>query len=170
MPIVQIVFYAFALVLTAASVMVITVRNPVYAALFLVLAFFSCTAIWILLEAEFLAIVLVLVYVGAVMVLFLFVVMMLDINLAPLVMDNPFAQSKSEIKYMEAALVRAPTIASPTDAYRFAIRPGENVPTAPAGSWKSNWSRPKLQPEAYSPRVSNPGMPFSIPSGPTLRR
>lgn len=49
-----------------------------------------------------------------------------DINLAPLVMDNPFAQSKSEIKYMEAALVRAPTIASPTDAYRFAIRSGEN--------------------------------------------
>jgi glycosyltransferase involved in cell wall biosynthesis len=49
-----------------------------------------------------------------------------DINLAPLVMDNPFAQSKSEIKYMEAALVRVPTIASPTDAYRYAIRPGEN--------------------------------------------
>ena len=49
-----------------------------------------------------------------------------DINLAPLAMDNPFAQSKSEIKYMEAALVRAPTIASPTDAYRFAIRSGEN--------------------------------------------
>ena len=49
-----------------------------------------------------------------------------DINLAPLVMDNPFAQSKSEIKYMEAALVRAPTVASPTDAYRYAIRPGEN--------------------------------------------
>jgi O-antigen biosynthesis protein len=49
-----------------------------------------------------------------------------DINLAPLVMDNPFAQSKSEIKYMEAALVRVPTIASPTDAYRYAIHPGEN--------------------------------------------
>ena len=84
MPIVQMVFYAFALVLTAAAVMVITVRNPVYAALFLVLAFFSSTAIWMLLEAEFLAIVLVLVYVGAVMVLFLFVGMMLDINIARL--------------------------------------------------------------------------------------
>lgn len=59
----------------------ITVRNPVHAALFLVLAFFSSAAIWLLLEAEFLAITLVLVYVGAVMVLFLFVVMMLDINL-----------------------------------------------------------------------------------------
>jgi NADH-quinone oxidoreductase subunit J len=84
MPITEIVFYVFSLILTGAAVMVITVRNPVYAALFLVLAFFSSAAIWMLLEAEFLSIVLVLVYVGAVMVLFLFVVMMLDINLAPL--------------------------------------------------------------------------------------
>ena len=84
MPITEIVFYFFSLVLTGAAVMVITVRNPVYAALFLVLAFFSSAAIWMLLEAEFLAIVLVLVYVGAVMVLFLFVVMMLDINTTPL--------------------------------------------------------------------------------------
>jgi len=64
-------------------VSVITVRNPVYAVLFLVLAFFSAAAIWLLLEAEFLAIILIVVYVGAVMVLFLFVVMMLDINLVP---------------------------------------------------------------------------------------
>jgi len=84
MPITQIVFYVFSLVLVAASVAVITVRNPVYAVLFLVLAFFSASAIWMLLEAEFLAIILILVYVGAVMVLFLFVIMMLDINLAPL--------------------------------------------------------------------------------------
>ena len=84
MPIYEIVFYAFSLVMLGAAVMVITVRNPVYAALCLVLAFFSASAIWILLEVEFLAIVLILVYVGAVMVLFLFVVMMLDINLAPL--------------------------------------------------------------------------------------
>jgi NADH-quinone oxidoreductase subunit J len=81
---VQILFYFFATVLVAASVRVITVRNPVHAALFLVLAFFSMASIWLLLEEEFLAIVLVLVYVGAVMVLFLFVVMMLDINLASL--------------------------------------------------------------------------------------
>jgi NADH-quinone oxidoreductase subunit J len=67
-----------------AASMVITVKNPVHAALFLVLAFFSSAAIWLLLEAEFLAIALVLVYVGAVMVLFLFVVMMLDVNLAEL--------------------------------------------------------------------------------------
>src|SRR5450631_2974113 len=75
-----IVFYLFAALAVFAAVSVITARNPVYAALFLVLAFFSMAGIWLLLEAEFLAITLVLVYVGAVMVLFLFVVMMLDIN------------------------------------------------------------------------------------------
>ena len=80
----ELIFYAFSLVLVLASVAVITVRNPVYSVLFLVLAFFSAAAIWLLLEAEFLAIILVVVYVGAVMVLFLFVVMMLDINLVPL--------------------------------------------------------------------------------------
>lgn len=79
-----IIFYFFAAVLVFAAGMVVTVRNPVFAALFLVLAFFTSAAIWILLEAEFLALTLVLVYVGAVMVLFLFVVMMLDINLAVL--------------------------------------------------------------------------------------
>ena len=77
-------FYIFAAILLFAATMVVTVRNPVRAALFLVLAFFTSAAIWLLLEAEFLAIVLVLVYIGAVMVLFLFVVMMLDMNLAPL--------------------------------------------------------------------------------------
>ncbi len=75
-----IVFYLFSTILVLASVAVVTVRNSVFAALFLVLAFFTCAALWILLEAEFLSLVLVLVYVGAVMVLFLFVVMMLDIN------------------------------------------------------------------------------------------
>jgi len=84
MPIYEIVFYAFSLVMLAGAVMVITVRNPVYAALSLVLTFFSASALWMLLEVEFLAIILILVYVGAVMVLFLFVVMMLDINVAPL--------------------------------------------------------------------------------------
>src|SRR5918996_4234709 len=76
------VFYFFAAVLLFAALRVITSRNPVHAALFLVLAFFTSAGIWLQLQAEFLAIVLVLVYVGAVMVLFLFVVMMLDINLA----------------------------------------------------------------------------------------
>ena len=78
------IFYVFAAIMVFAGTMVVSVRNPVHAALFLVLAFFSSAALWLMLEAEFLAIVLVLVYVGAVMVLFLFVVMMLDINVAPL--------------------------------------------------------------------------------------
>jgi NADH-quinone oxidoreductase subunit J len=73
-------FYAFSAIMIIAATRVITARNPVHAALFLVLAFFNAAGIWMLLKAEFLAIVLVLVYVGAVMVLFLFVVMMLDIN------------------------------------------------------------------------------------------
>ena len=80
----QAIFYIFAGLLVFASAMVITLRNPVKSALFLVLAFFSAACLWLLLSAEFLAIVLVLVYVGAVMVLFLFVVMMLDIDLARL--------------------------------------------------------------------------------------
>ncbi len=79
-----ILFYVFGAILLGAALAMISVRNPVHAALFLVLAFFAAAAIWLLAEAEFLAIVLVLVYVGAVMVLFLFVVMMLDINLARL--------------------------------------------------------------------------------------
>jgi NADH-quinone oxidoreductase subunit J len=75
------VFYFVSAILVYASLRVVTLRNPVHAALHLVLAFFSASGIWILLQAEFLAIALILVYVGAVMVLFLFVVMMLDINI-----------------------------------------------------------------------------------------
>jgi NADH-quinone oxidoreductase subunit J len=84
MSIVEILFYVFAVFLITAAVGVITARNPVHCALFLVLAFFHSAVIWLLMEAEFLAIVLLLVYVGAVMVLFLFVVMMLDVNVAKL--------------------------------------------------------------------------------------
>jgi NADH-quinone oxidoreductase subunit J len=75
-----VVFYGFAAILVLAALRVVTSRNPVHAALWLVLSFFSAAGVWMLLQAEFLAIVLVLVYVGAVMVLFLFVVMMLDVN------------------------------------------------------------------------------------------
>ena len=99
MPIYEIVFYAFSAILLAAAVAVITVRNPVFAALCLVLAFFSSAAIWMLLEVEFLAIILVLVYVGAVLVLFLFVVMMLDINVEPL--------REGFIRYLPAGVVVA---------------------------------------------------------------
>ena len=80
----EFIFWFFAAILVFAALRVITARNPVHAALFLVLAFCTSAGLWIQLEAEFLGIALVLVYVGAVMVLFLFVVMMLDINLARL--------------------------------------------------------------------------------------
>ena len=106
---VQIVFYSLSAVLVASAVMVITARNPVHAALFLVLAFFTSAGVWLLLEAEFLAIILVLVYVGAVMVLFLFVVMMLDINLAPLregfIRYLPVGIAVAAIVVVELALV-----------------------------------------------------------------
>ena len=91
------IFYVFALIMVFAAARVITVRNPVYAAMFLVLTFFTAAAIWMLLEAEFLAITLVLVYVGAVMVLFLFVVMMLDINVEPL--------REGFVKYLPAGIL-----------------------------------------------------------------
>jgi NADH-quinone oxidoreductase subunit J len=77
---VEILFWAFATILCVSALGLITVRNPVHSALLLVLCFFTSAAIWLLIEAEFLAVILILVYVGAVMVLFLFVVMMLDIN------------------------------------------------------------------------------------------
>ncbi len=80
----SLVFYSLSAILLLAAVRVVIARNPVHSALALVLAFFSAAGLWVLLEAEFLAITLVLVYIGAVMVLFLFVVMMLDINLEEL--------------------------------------------------------------------------------------
>jgi NADH-quinone oxidoreductase subunit J len=105
----SILFYFFAVILVAAAATVITVRNPVHAVLFLVLAFFTSAALWLMLEAEFLAIALVLVYVGAVMVLFLFVVMMLDINLAPLregfIKYLPVGAVVAGIMFVEMAMV-----------------------------------------------------------------
>ena len=104
-----ILFYVFATVLVAAALGVIITRNPVYAALSLVLCFVTSAALWLLIEAEFLAIVLVLVYVGAVMVLFLFVVMMLDINLDVLHRDFkkfvPIASIVGAIIIIETALI-----------------------------------------------------------------
>lgn len=81
------IFYVFAVVLVLSALKVITAKNPVHAALYLVLSFFTAAALWMLLQAEFLAILLVLVYVGAVMVLFLFVVMMVDIDIEHLRRD-----------------------------------------------------------------------------------
>lgn len=103
MPIIEIVFYLFSAVLIASAISVVTVGNPVYAVLFLVLSFFSAACIWLLLQAEFLAIVLVLVYVGAVMVLFLFVVMMLDVG----------GQSKGQfVRYLPVGLLVAVAMAA----------------------------------------------------------
>ncbi|WP_020396160.1 NADH-quinone oxidoreductase subunit J [Thiolinea disciformis] len=103
MTFVQFLFNIYAGITIAAAIGVVTVRNSVYAALCLILTFFSSAAIWILLEAEFLGIVLVLVYVGAVMVLFLFVIMMLDINREQLV--------ERFIKYLPAGIAVAVIIA-----------------------------------------------------------
>ena len=104
-----VLFYIFALLLVVSGLKVITSRNPVSSALFLVLAFFNAAAIWMLLQAEFLAILLVLVYVGAVMVLFLFVVMMLDINLDEIGRDFkkfvPVASIVGAIIIIETALI-----------------------------------------------------------------
>ena len=92
-------FYAFATVMVASALAVVTVRNSVHAALFLVLTFFTAAAIWILAEAEFLGIALIVVYVGAVMVLFLFVVMMLDIK--------PEAMREGFIRFLPVGVVVA---------------------------------------------------------------
>ncbi len=106
-------FYLFAALMIGAALMVITRRNPVHSVLFLVLAFFNAAGLWMLAEAEFLAIALVLVYVGAVMVLFLFVVMMLDINLAELragfVRNMPVALLVAVVMMVELALVLGPS-------------------------------------------------------------
>jgi len=98
------VFYLFSSVTLLSAVAVVTVRNPIYSALFLILAFFSSAATWVLLEAEFLGVVLVLVYVGAVMVLFLFVIMMLDIKIDTL--------KEGFIRYLPVGLLVAIAVAA----------------------------------------------------------
>ena len=112
------VFYFFSVVLLGSAAMVVTIRNPVKSALFLVLAFVSAACIWMLLKAEFLAIVLVLVYVGAVMVLFLFVVMMIDVNLAVLRQGFgeylPIGGLVAVLMVVEIALAVSPRQLAPT--------------------------------------------------------
>jgi NADH-quinone oxidoreductase subunit J len=121
-------FYIFFVIVVFAALRVVTARNPVHAALYLVLAFFSAASIWLLLRAEFLAIALVLVYVGAVMVLFLFVVMMLDINLDKLRegfwRHLPFAAAVGVLIVLEMALVLVRTFLSPEST----------APVIPAGT------------------------------------
>jgi NADH-quinone oxidoreductase subunit J len=121
-------FYAFSAILVLAALRVITTRNPVHAALWLVLSFFSAAGIWLLLQAEFLAIALVLVYVGAVMVLFLFVVMMLDVNFDTLRQHFrsylPIGAAVGVLVLFEMALVIADS----------AIGHAVSAPPPPAGS------------------------------------
>ena len=135
-----VLFYIFALLLTVSGLKVITSRNPVAAALFLVLAFFNAAAIWMLLEAEFLAILLVLVYVGAVMVLFLFVVMMLDINLDVLRRDFkrfvPTATVVGAIIVVETALILL-------HGYGNTLTPVRDVSAGVAGT-SADWSNTRL--------------------------
>ena len=121
----QFSFYLFAAILIVAASLVVTVRNPVKAALYLVLAFFSAACIWLTLEAEFLAIVLVLVYVGAVMVLFLFVVMMLEIAVARL--REGFTQ------YLPAGLVIAGVMVAELAVVMLAGRFGLDAIPRPVG-------------------------------------
>jgi len=109
----DVIFYFFSAVLVISALGVITARNPVYSALLLVLAFVTSAGLWLLLEAEFLAITLVLVYVGAVMVLFLFVVMMLDINLEQLRIGFwkwfPFGALLATVMVVEMVMVMSGT-------------------------------------------------------------
>jgi len=130
-------FYLFAVILVVAAVRVITVRNAVHAALFLVVAFFTSAALWLLIEAEFLAITLVLVYVGAVMVLFLFVVMMLDLNAAParegFIQYLPVGATIAAVIVIEMALVVGSNYFS-SDQYQLSSRAAEYSNTKELGS------------------------------------
>ena len=117
-------FYALSAVLLGSAIGVISVRNPVHAALLLVLTFFTAAQLWILLRAEFLGIALILVYVGAVMVLFLFVVMMLDINTAPL--------REGFTRYLPAGLLVAAVMAAQMIAVLSARNFGFDQFSAPA--------------------------------------
>ena len=146
------VFYIFAAILLYAGIRTITCRNPVHAALHLVLAFFTAAAIWLLLRAEFLAIALVLVYVGAVMVLFLFVVMMLDINLDALREGFwralPLAATVGVLMVVEMVLVLAGPRRASATARRRPIRvPASATPrhsarcSTPTTSIRSSWPR-----------------------------
>lgn len=130
-----IAFYLFATVAVLSALSVVSVRNPVHAVLFLILTFFSSACLWILADAEFLGIALVLVYVGAVMVLFLFVVMMLDIKFAPL--REGFA------RYLPVGIVVGIVMALEMIALIGLARFGETLPAtdpaAAAGMSNTEW-------------------------------
>jgi NADH-quinone oxidoreductase subunit J len=123
-----VLFLVFSAVMLLAGLRVITARNPVHAVLFLVLAFFSAACLWMLLRAEFLAITLVLVYVGAVMVLFLFVVMMLDINIDRL--RHGFWRHLPLAGVVAAVIVLQLWLVLSHGGWQFMTQPGEGVAKA----------------------------------------
>ena len=130
-------FYLFAAILIASAVMVVTARNPVHSVLFLILAFFNAAALFLIAGAEFLAMILVIVYVGAVAVLFLFVVMMLDIDFARLregfQQYAPFGAVVGGILFVELLLVLGSwSFADQAEALRLAPNPGTDVTNAKA--------------------------------------
>jgi len=130
-------FYLFAAILIASAVMVVTARNPVHSVLFLILAFFNAAALFLIAGAEFLAMILVIVYVGAVAVLFLFVVMMLDIDFARLREGfqryAPIGAVIGGILFLELVLVLGSwTFADQVDALRLSPNPGGDVTNAMA--------------------------------------
>ena len=130
-------FYLFAAILIASAVMVVTARNPVHSVLFLILAFFNAAALFLIAGAEFLAMILVIVYVGAVAVLFLFVVMMLDIDFARLREGfqryAPFGAVVGGILFLELVLVLGGwSFADQADDLRLSPNPGGGVTNAAA--------------------------------------
>lgn len=130
-PIHEIIFYVFTVVLIAAATMVITAKNPVKAVLFLVVAFFASSVLWMLMQAEFLALVLIFVYVGAVMTLFLFVVMMLR--------TEPEKSSGGSLKYYCFALVTIVILVG-TAFYAFSVNhwlPANTLPTHYAANYNN---------------------------------
>jgi len=138
MSFIKLLFFIFASIAVLSAFRMVTTRNAVYAALYLILTFFSTALVWLLLEAEFLAIVLVLVYVGAVMVLFLFVVMMLDINTAPMregfIRFLPVGATVAAVMIIEMSLVLGPKLFG-LDVYpQPAPKPADYSNTAELGS------------------------------------
>ena len=126
-----ILFYVFATVLVIAALGVISVKNSVHAALLLVLCFFTTSALWLLMQAEFLAVALVLVYVGAVMVLFLFVVMMLDVKIEPL--------REGFIRYLPVGVIVAAVMLTEMLALMGVRSLAVNPPPDPAGASNTAW-------------------------------
>src|SRR5215475_13055842 len=124
-------FYAFAAVLVIAALGVISVKNSVHAALLLVLCFFTTSALWLLMQAEFLAVALVLVYVGAVMVLFLFVVMMLDVKTEPL--------REGFIRYLPVGMIVAAVMLAEMLALMGVKSLAIEPPADPAGASNTAW-------------------------------